>query len=1492
MTIDELRVAVSIEADTECLDDESVVDEAAILLHCSSLVRRCEVPGAKTSYVEFSHFSVIEYLQGPFLQGTNLERYRVSHLEASRTLAIACLRTISIKALAFRLTTAREDIERADQRRQRCPFYTYAAFRWPPLAENHWEDDTISTLTNELFSPEKTNVFLSWIFEICLVYLRPSAISISPEDSEGDDDPRDEQVIQEFISSALGKSFTPLHVACALGLRPICQKLIESGADVNARCALSTPLYCATSHLVLLSPSYSKYSFNFLHRRVALDEHDEASGIGHAHPEEVGEEFSPHVEETAGWHRITFPSFLCHFEAQRPSIVQLLLDHGASPLNTPSSGGIMLFQAALWTSHKLKTMAMIRSLVEAGIVLNPSDVQQFEHATKRKWVLSDPAQAAQIMDDLGSFVAFLDEASSSSKAATHLYPLARDFMISLNRAGAASGDQKALPAVVQLIKDPFTTAVLAAQYNNDSELENILQQNKIDLGKRVNSKGQTILHIAVQNGSLESAGTLLRHGCNQSTPDFAGTLPVWLCSRDVCSGILRLMLENDPGQVTQRDNKGNTIWHMAAAHNSCETLRVLKDMSPDFQRDLKTRNLRGSNPLAVALHHLREDAAVLMVEYMPSLVSAWVGKTPVLHLAARLGSADLVQVLVDAGADATKRAADGSNPLHCLTQTCTVPCVQLVKSLYPDLYDRDHRRRRPLEAFAVEIGRISAFEWPISRALDLIQIFNELIPMDAIAVAPGPRGKTFWEEFCSALTFRDGDKERFRHMQNRTWLEAIVRRLMQIGAVEKHEEIRGTSAAAIMIASFIPKPSNSRVRWHWSFRTLVGVVQMLVEPEGATRYRDEALTSPSLVQYLHSMISSGALKAVQILVELGVNVRMKLYGHSALEVACRGSSGEIPAELLRVVLDASDASEINTVNNEIGGLAPIHLVGMPGGFGWRSEPHLEQSNAVARLQLLLEEGADPHLLTADGTSAVAFHVKNRATETATLLLDHGADPTHVDAKGFDATMHAVLRNRVEFLAYVLNKERDHTLTHAVDWDRRVNLVWDRVMQQRARRLRAEPGLDFPTGRFEGCSALHVAALLGHIKVLEFLLREGLVEDINAKAVGGWTALHFAAYTGFGDAIKILHRWGADLNVDASDGTCPEPLTPSAVVRGKDWARSAARALRSLRPQPDQQAVPSGGAERTDGAADAADEEAGEVSDSGSGSEGSSNAFNRSSGYNTSASEVSTGSVTSRRRRSFDGSSGLPLLPDVVLAEHMDPTRRYRHSPPPHRRLRRVSRSRDSSPDAPRFPVQVINIATRRTRMSSPGAPYTSSSSSSDSSDSSRPPRYFRFGSTESHIRKHRIERAISGSNLVKLQRVFSLHPSQMERPLNSCDVCTPLLFAIRNEKAEVVRWLIDQGAKLDAVPCHRHRPPVYRGKWLAFVPFMVASLRALNGVLDLVLSSYLALVGNPFSNGPSSAEGPWTLVGANPLHAAVLTSNYEAVPIIMKHIEQFKRTYK
>lgn len=67
--------------------------------------------------------------------------------------------------------------------------------------------------------------------------------------------------------------------------------------------------------------------------------------------------------------------------------------------------------------------------------------------------------------------------------------------------------------------------------------------------------------------------------------------------------------------------------------------------------------------------------------------------------------------------------------------------------------------------------------------------------------------------------------------------------------------------------------------------------------------------------------------------------------------------------------------------------------------------------------------------------------------------------------------------------------------------------------------------------------LHRAAAVGSLPLVEFLIKDGK-SPINAKDIGGWTALHHALAEGFGDVAVLLVKLGADYNVEDSDGLTP------------------------------------------------------------------------------------------------------------------------------------------------------------------------------------------------------------------------------------------------------------------------------------------------------------------------------------------------------------------
>ncbi|CAN0551452.1 unnamed protein product, partial [Ectocarpus sp. 8 AP-2014] len=77
------------------------------------------------------------------------------------------------------------------------------------------------------------------------------------------------------------------------------------------------------------------------------------------------------------------------------------------------------------------------------------------------------------------------------------------------------------------------------------------------------------------------------------------------------------------------------------------------------------------------------------------------------------------------------------------------------------------------------------------------------------------------------------------------------------------------------------------------------------------------------------------------------------------------------------------------------------------------------------------------------------------------------------------------------------------------------------------------------------SPLEIAANRGHADVVKALLDKDSSE-VDATNGHGWTALHHAAFVDGpvrdnGDAVRVLLRAGADVNVKTTDDSCSTPL---------------------------------------------------------------------------------------------------------------------------------------------------------------------------------------------------------------------------------------------------------------------------------------------------------------------------------------------------------------
>jgi hypothetical protein len=194
--------------------------EEAVLSACSTLISIIDDKGLKI--VQFSHFSVKEFLTSDRLQTTDVENVRQYHipLEPAHTLlAQACLTV---------LLQLDENVDK--ERVETFALAFYAAEHLVDHAKFQNVETQIQDTLEHLFNPMKPH-FRAWIW---MHNMDPWSSSSSPKFDE--------------CPSPPPPDFTSLYYAALCGFSGLAKHLIITHAeDANAKCcARSTPLYAAS----------------------------------------------------------------------------------------------------------------------------------------------------------------------------------------------------------------------------------------------------------------------------------------------------------------------------------------------------------------------------------------------------------------------------------------------------------------------------------------------------------------------------------------------------------------------------------------------------------------------------------------------------------------------------------------------------------------------------------------------------------------------------------------------------------------------------------------------------------------------------------------------------------------------------------------------------------------------------------------------------------------------------------------------------------------------------------------------------------------------------------------------------------------------------------------------------------------------------------------------------------------------------------------------
>ena len=203
---------------------------------------------------------------------------------------------------------------------------------------------------------------------------------------------------------------------------------------------------------------------------------------------------------------------------------------------------------------------------------------------------------------------------------------------------------------------------------------------------------------------------------------------------------------------------------------------------------------------------------------------------------------------------------------------------------------------------------------------------------------------------------------------------------------------------------------------------------------------------------------------------------------------------------------------VNQMNKS--GKSPLHMA-------------LERGEPYEVIEALLRQGADANLPDAQGTLPLHLVVKSDYLLAVGKIIEY-MDPRAVnkhDSHNFIA-LHYVKSPAVAELLIGLKSELDRVGNGGKT---PLHMIIQELDDSNLTMLLLDAGASDSILNDEGQSLLHVAVKFERIANATFLLSRG-VREIDSRDKLGRTALHWAAFTGNLELVKLLKIYGADLNV--------------------------------------------------------------------------------------------------------------------------------------------------------------------------------------------------------------------------------------------------------------------------------------------------------------------------------------------------------------------------